>query len=556
MYLINISHRFDISNLELQLIDQKIEEIGKFFADTSGILELKVAFTQKSEIERSQQEFLLTSLLGENRAFEEVSFINLNGQETAKKFRFRGLNELLDVSNLDKFKIPLKGQNFISDVYYTLSGPAATLASPVYNRNGDIIQILTAEVNLSQIVKSIETSRLGSSGYLILLDKDGSLVAFRGKQNNQLGIDLYSSGRVKKVLNGETLDTLAPTDRYESYFDRVAVVGAAKKIPQIGWALLAEWPLNDADAIITDVRNQVSRLTFFSLLMVLVLTPLMVVRLVKPIKILEDSAEEIEKGNFDKKVEIKTNDELEQLGEAFNKMAQGLKRLQELKNEFVFIAAHELRTPVTAIKGYLSMIFDDESVSLSDKVRKYLNIVSQSNERLIQLVNDILEIARSEAGRMQVTVTPTDMKEGVHAILSEVKPLADQKKITIIYDSKEILPKILADPSRLKEIIMNLVSNAIKYNNDGGWVKIYHEIQDHMLLTNVEDNGFGMSLEEQKHMFEKFFRADTGRIKEIQGTGLGLFITKELIEKMNGKVWLKSEEGKGTTFSFSLPQAG
>lgn len=555
MYLINISHRFDISNLELQLIDQKIEEIGKFFADTLGILELKVAFTQKSEIEKSQQEFLLTSLLGENRAFEEISFINLQGQETAKKFRFRGLNELLDVSNLDKFKIPLKGQNFISDVYYTLSGPAATLASPVYNRNGDIIQILTAEVNLSQIVKSIEASRLGSSGYLILLDKDGSLIAFRRKQINQSGVNLASSERVKRVLNGEIFDTLAPRDRYESYFDKVAVVGAAKKIPQIGWALLAEWPLNDADAIITDVRNQVSRLTFFSLLMVLVLTPLIAIRLVKPIKILEDSAKEIEKGNFDKKVEIKTNDELEQLGEAFNKMAQGLKRLQELKNEFVFIAAHELRTPVTAIKGYLSMIFDDESASLSDKARKYLNIVSQSNERLIQLVNDILEIARSEAGRMKIAVTPTDVKEAVNAILSEVKPLADKKKMTLLYDPQKSLPKILADPSRLKEIIMNFVSNAIKYNNDGGWVKVYHEIQNNMILTHIEDNGFGMSLEEQKHMFEKFFRADTGKIKEIQGTGLGLFITKELIEKMNGKVWLKSEEGKGTTFSFSLPIA-
>lgn len=553
LYLIDSSHRYDVSNLELQLIDQKIEEIRKFFADTLGIIELRVGFTQKSEIEYSQQIFLLDGLLEENRALDEVSFIDLRGQETAKKSRFRDFGEFFNVSNLDKFKIPSRGENFISDVYYTLSGPSVTLASPVRNRSNDIIQILTAEVNLSQITKSLEQSRLGSSGYLVLLDRDGVLITHQGKQNFQPGADLSGTSRIKRVLGGEVLDALGSEDRYQSFLGGLEVVGAAKRIPQIGWVLMVEWPINDADAVIRDVRSQVGRLAIFGIFAVLILAPLFAIRLIKPIKILEDSAKEIEKGNFDKKVEIKTSDELEQLGEAFNKMAKGLKRLQELKNEFVFIAAHELRTPVTAIRGYLSMVFDDEAASLSDKVKKYLSIVSQSNERLIQLVNDILEIARSEAGRMQIQVSSTDIKESVRAILAEVKPLADTKKINIIYDDKISSSLILADPARLKEVIMNFVSNAIKYNNDGGWVKVYHEAKDNMILTHVEDNGFGMSQEEQQHMFEKFFRADTGKIKAIQGTGLGLFITRELVEKMNGKVWLKSEEGKGTTFSFSLP---
>ena len=550
LYLVDLSHRYDVSSLEMQLIDQKIEEIRKFFADTAGVMELRVGFTQRSEVDIESQQFILTGLLEENRSFQEVSFISLSGQETAKKLR-HGESELVDVSRLPKFKNALEGKNFIGDVYYTLAGPFVTLSSPVRNRNDEIIQILSAKVSLSQISRSIESSRLGLSGYLILLDKDGVLISYPGKEI-KTGADLSGLNRIKKILTGDIFDSLGKEDRYFSFLKSVPVVGAGKKIPGIEWAMLAEWPLEDADSVIRDVRNQVARLTIFSVMAVLLLAPFFASRLIRPINDLKLGAQEIERGNFERQVEIKTRDELEELGLAFNQMAKGLKRLQELKNEFVFIAAHELRTPVTAVKGYLSMLFDSESAVLSTQAKKYLNIISQSNERLIQLVNDILEIARSEAGRMQIQVSLTDIKESVRAILAEIKPLADNKKIEITYEEATSPTIVLADPMRLKEVITNFVSNAIKYNNEGGLIKIYHEIKENMLITNIEDNGFGMSQEEQNHVFEKFFRADTGKIKAIQGTGLGLFITKELVEKMNGKVWFKSEAGKGTTFSFSL----
>ncbi|KKU03632.1 MAG: Signal transduction histidine kinase [Parcubacteria group bacterium GW2011_GWA2_45_30] len=290
----------------------------------------------------------------------------------------------------------------------------------------------------------------------------------------------------------------------------------------------------------------------FSIAAVLILAPLFAARMVKPIRALQDGAREIERGNFAGRVAIKTDDELEELGESFNHMAAGLKQLQELKNEFTFIAAHELRTPVTAIKGFLSMVFEGDAGAISEKLKQYLDPVRQANDRLIQLVNDILEIARSEAGRLKVEVSPTDMEKCVRDILIELKPLADEKKISLQYEAMPDIPQVLADELRLKEIITNFVSNAIKYNNEGGWVKISHELKDNILVTSVADNGFGMSREEQKKVFEKFFRSDAAKIKSIQGTGLGLFITKELVEKMGGKVWFSSEEGQGTTFNFSL----
>lgn len=556
LYLIDISHRHDVSALELQLIDQKIEEIEKFFADTLGVLELHVGVTETREVESSKlswQELLVDGILSSHPAFEEVSFINLQGKETAKRVKNDPMDgyEFFDVSELDKFKISQGGKNYISEVHFTPSGPVVTLSSPV-KIEGAIIQVLSAEVNLTSLFRGIAASSLGSSGYLSVFDRDGTLLANYGRNGILPGNNFFGWSRVHRILQNQIFSGLERGDIYESPFGGVPVVGAGKKMPIPGWAILAEWPLEDADTVIRDIRSQVLLLSLFSIFAVLVLAPLFAVRMLKPIRTLEEGAAEIEKGNFEKRVAIKTNDELEDLGESFNRMASGLKQLQELKNEFTFIAAHELRTPVTAIKGFLSMVFEGDAGVISDKLKQYLDPVRQANERLIQLVNDILEIARSEAGRLKIEVSPCEIGTSIQEILAEVKPLADEKKISLHYELLPSVPRVFADELRLKEVITNFASNAIKYNNIGGWIKVSHEIKNGMLATHVADNGFGMSQEDQKKVFEKFFRSDAAKIKSITGTGLGLFITKELVEKMGGKVWFASEEGKGTTFSFSL----
>lgn len=549
------SHKHDVSALELQLIAQKIEEVNKFLADTLGILELKVGFTQRSEIEISQQNFILEDMLANNPAFEEVAFVSLEGQETAKKNRFSSDVELNKVSRLDRFLFPSQGKNHIGEIHYTLSGPLVTLSAPVRNRNNEMIQILSAEVNLSELKHSIESERLGDEGYLVLLDRAGSVMAFSGFNGLSSGFDLGRSERVTKLINGEIFNGLGEKDRYYSILTGEIVVSAGQKIAETGWIMLAEWPIRDADGIILSIRKNVVLLTLFSIFGVIIFALFFSSRLVRPIKSLEAGTLEIEKGNFDKNVEIQTGDEIEELGHAFNKMAKGLKRLQELKNEFVFIAAHELRTPLAGIKGFLSLLVEEQGDDLTKNSKEYINRSLGASDRLAKLVNDILEIARSEAGRIKIEISPQDLGENIKTILAEVKTIADQKKISLNYDEFSNLPKVLTDPAKLKEVITNFVSNAVKYNNEGGLVKVSHELKDQEVITHIEDNGFGISEKEQKQLFQKFFRADIGRLKSIEGTGLGLFITKELVEKMEGRVWFKSQEGKGSTFSFSLKRA-
>lgn len=552
LFLIDLSHKQDVSTLELQLINQKIEEIEKFFANTLGILELRVGFTQKSEIELSQQEFLLSGLLEENRAFEEASLINLEGMERAKLIRGRKEGKLLDVSLLPKFQTPKNGENYIGNVYHTLSGAFVTLGAPVRNRNDEIIQVLTAEVSLSQLTRSIENTLLGTEGFLVLVDQDGALISQGSGGDVQEGIDLSENERVEHILAGGMLDGLGERDRYVSYFNGRDVVGAGKKIQSIGWGVFVEWPLSDADTVINDIRRQIIQLTLLSIFAVLLLAPLFANRLIRPIHKLQAGALEIEKGNFENKVDIKTDDELEELGVEFNKMAQGLKRLQELKDEFVFVAAHELKAPVTVIKGYISMIMERGAELPSKELKNFLSEIDRANKNLVKLVQDLLEVARSEVGRIEIAVQPVAISGIVQGVVDGFQVVAKEKKMTIVYEPDSALGKVQADPDKLKEVITNLISNAVKYTLEEGKVTITHEAQGDMLITHVADTGVGISPEDQKKLFTKFYRVKAEGTEKVSGTGLGLWIVQQLVQKMKGKIWVKSQEGKGSTFSFSL----
>lgn len=232
-----------------------------------------------------------------------------------------------------------------------------------------------------------------------------------------------------------------------------------------------------------------------------------------------------------------------------------LKHLDRLKNEFIFIATHELKNPVTAMRGYLSMLNEGLFGKIPEKMQEPLTQLNSSNQQLVELVNDLLQIARSEAKTLTIHSEVVDVCSLVDVICGNLKALADQKKITFNHScSNPEKLTVNADPQRVKEILNNLISNAIKYS-DRGTITITHELQDSMVVTHVTDQGVGISASDQKKLFTRFFRVEAEAAKGIPGTGLGLYIIKQIIEKMGGTIWLKSEVNKGSTFSFSLPKA-
>lgn len=232
---------------------------------------------------------------------------------------------------------------------------------------------------------------------------------------------------------------------------------------------------------------------------------------------------------------------------------RNLKHLDKLKDEFVFIATHELKNPVTAMKGYLSMLQEGLFGPLPEKIKDPLDQLQISNQQLVDLVNDLLQIARSEAKTLTINCETVDIVPIIDTVIENLRPLANQKKLSLTHPkTAQLLVK--ADPNRVKEIVNNLVSNAIKYSNSGA-ISITHTLDKHHITTSVKDQGVGIAKEDQKKLFTRFYRVEAEAAKGIPGTGLGLFIVKKLIEKMGGQIWYQSVKGEGSTFHFSLPRA-
>jgi len=245
-------------------------------------------------------------------------------------------------------------------------------------------------------------------------------------------------------------------------------------------------------------------------------------------------------------------------GEAIIEMYVDLterRQLDVLKDEFAFVAAHELRSPVTAMRLLVELFNEDHRVQHCDISRDYLEKMNEASKRLIQLVDDLLEVSRSETGRMKIDAKPLDVAQSVYAMLEESASAALERGVEMRYLENRGLPCVLADEHKLHEILSNLLSNSIKYNKEGGSIVVGHRLdrEQGKLVTWVADTGIGMDEEELTHIFHKFWRSGDVEVRAQGGTGLGLYIVKQLVERMGGEITVESEKGRGCKISFSLP---
>lgn len=230
-----------------------------------------------------------------------------------------------------------------------------------------------------------------------------------------------------------------------------------------------------------------------------------------------------------------------------------LERLSNSKSEFLSIASHQLRAPLTVIKGYISMILEGDYGNVQEEVKEPLKNVFQSNERLINLVNEFLNLSRLESGRIDITFGPVALDELVKDIVKELKVNADAKKLSIELEIPKVLPEIIADTQKIRQVILNIVDNAIKYTDKGG-IKIRIEKDGLKEKVYVSDTGIGMTEKDINSVFEIFTRARAGVQSQKEGSGVGLYVAKKFVEMHNGDIKIESEgTGKGTTFTVELP---
>lgn len=307
---------------------------------------------------------------------------------------------------------------------------------------------------------------------------------------------------------------------------------------------------------------------------------------VKPVLHLKDVSDSIAKGNLDLRADIRTGDEFEELSHAFNRMLRHLVAVQEelrqvnhdldtkvdelakvnlalfetnnLKSQFLATMSHELRTPLNSILGFSDVL--GGAGNLDERQHRYVRNIQTSGKDLLTLINDILDLAKIESGKMELHVGEFSLLDLIERLLGMVRPLAEKKNLDLIGEVDPSIPLLKQDTGKVQQILYNLLSNAIKFTPEGGRVRVLaRRIDNDYFELICEDTGVGIALEEQETIFEKFRQGNltpggnSALTREFAGTGLGLSIVKELSKLLGGEVKLQSELGKGSTFTVRLP---
>lgn len=231
------------------------------------------------------------------------------------------------------------------------------------------------------------------------------------------------------------------------------------------------------------------------------------------------------------------------------------KALNDAKSNFISIASHQLRTPLTSIRWYSEVLSDGSMGPLNKEQADFLNEIYQGSIRLFKTIDTLLALSRVESGKFQEHPVILDARVFAEGVVKEVEPLLQDKKITTNINTEGEIPSILVDAFMLKEVLTNLVANSIRYTNDGGVIDIYFKKEDDHIVCSVHDNGIGIPEDQKAKIFDRFFRADNAVSKVPDGSGLGLSLVRELVEKWGGKVWFDSKEGEGATFFVTIPIA-
>jgi signal transduction histidine kinase len=352
-------------------------------------------------------------------------------------------------------------------------------------------------------------------------------------------------------------------------FERIPIAGA-------GWVVFVEQPLTEAfGPIYLSILRSVGLLVL-GLLAAVAASLLLARGMTRPIRALEAGAARIGAGALGERIDVRTNDELESLADAFNAMAAQLReshanlerkvdeRTRDLaganarlavasqhKSEFLANMSHELRTPLNAIIGFSEVLLQGIFGQVNEKQQEYLRDVVASGQHLLALINDILDLSKVEAGRIELELTTFRFSDALESGVTIMRERAARHSIAMSAVIAGEIGMIEADERKVKQILYNLLSNAVKITPDGGRIEVNARQENGGVRVEVRDTGIGIARADQERVFDEF--QQVGRERSREGTGLGLTLSRRFVELHGGRIWLESEAGNGSTFGFSLP---
>lgn len=276
--------------------------------------------------------------------------------------------------------------------------------------------------------------------------------------------------------------------------------------------------------------------------------------IIRPLRKIRRGIRSISKDKLSKFIKIHSNDEFGELAGAFNEMAHRLNEEEQMRSDFISMLSHEIRTPLTSIRESVNMIAEEVMGPTNDQQKKFLKIASLEIDRLSNLLNHLMNVSKMESIALEIHPYPIAPKDLISKSINQLKPLAQAKKINFKVRIPEDTPKILGSPEHLHHVLLNIIDNAIKFSRHGDdiGISILPDNNQEKLIVSISDNGPGIQAEELSLIFNKYYRSRNVR-EQMDGVGLGLSISKQIIMAHGGEIWVKSEKGKGSIFELTLP---
>lgn len=272
----------------------------------------------------------------------------------------------------------------------------------------------------------------------------------------------------------------------------------------------------------------------------------------RPLAVMRKKTREIATGDYSGNLNISSPPEIQELVKDFNFMCHKLKEIDKLKSDFLSFMSHELRTPLTSIKEGSTLLLEGIGGEITEKQKKLLTIIRSETDRLIGIVNSLLDLSKMEAGMMTYNYSYADISQLINRAVTELEPISESKNIKLETKIENGLPRLKVDSERMLQVLRNLMGNAVKFTPNGGQVKILASKVEGGIEVSISDTGIGIEKENLKTIFDKFQQAAIKSQGPFKGTGLGLAIVKHIIDAHGGKIWVESEPGKGSTFTFVL----
>ncbi len=584
VFLLVRLHRADVATIEENLARQVGQEVDRAVDRTIRALELDVTFDAFAPIAFESQRFVLRNVLDENPALSELSLLCTTpafcaeGMETRRELQAAGAAaEPLDRSGTPEFAAARAGAAYAGPVSLLGDRLFMVIAAPVMNRKDEVIAVIRGEFNFSEVQRIIEGAQLGSRGYVYLVDEEMDVVAHPTQTFVARRVSAANVPAIAHALRAETNAKAHGEQRYLRYqnFAGETVSGAGFLIPERRWIVVVEWPFSETQRPVMGIVLQLTGFALATLLVILVVASYLAFKLIGPIAYLNQGTAIIGSGNFAYRLRLETKDELEDLARNLNWMAESLRELEELrenklqaallaeslrreqelsrlKDQFITTVSHQFNTPLSVINWTLEEIAKPKTPAKA--IREGLARIAESRKHILDIANDLITLSEIGFRYRMNKVERVDLAELTREALGRFEPALRAKQIALAPLRVAGDPAVSGNRFGIAKVLENLIDNAITYSHEAGSLEIEIVGEADAVRFSIADRGIGIPKDDQKSIFQEFFRAKNAVLKKNVGTGLGLFLVKTIVEGHGGRAWFESVENRGSTFSFTLPR--